>query len=102
MRYTPVRATEAINDAFLRIPKERIRTLLAKQRALSVKHGLSMFTPRGKVRIIEVKLRPWVVDSAQRRFFYKTTLLLRGALSRLLPMYLVSPAVRQVIPLHPQ
>ena len=101
-RYTPVKAMEAINDAFLRIPKEKIQALLAKQRALSVRHGLSMFTSRGKVRIIEVKLRPWVIDSVQRRFFHRTTLLLRGALSRLMPMYLANPAVRQVLPLHPE
>ncbi len=101
-RYTPVRAMEEINGAFLRIPKEQIQALMFEQKALSVKHGLSMFTSRGKVRIIDVKLRPWVVDSGQRRFFYRTTLLLRGALSRLMPMYLRSPAVRQVLPLHPE
>jgi len=102
MRYTPIRAMETINAAFMRIPKPEIRALLAKQKELSIKHGLSMFTPKGKARIIEVKLRPWVVDSAQRRFFHRISLTLRGALSRVMPLYLNDPTVRGIVPLEPK
>lgn len=102
MRYNPPRVMEAVNAAFLRIPKAEIRALLAKQKRLSVKHGMSMFTPKGKVRVIHVHLRPWAIDSAQRRFFYRICMILRGALARLMPLYLSDPKVQQVLPLDPE
>ncbi|MBI3616284.1 MAG: hypothetical protein HY211_07185 [Candidatus Omnitrophica bacterium] len=102
MRYTPVKAMEAVNAAFLRIPKARIKKLLADREKLSVKHGLSMFTPKGKARIIQVHLRPWVIDSAQHRFFHRTCMILRGALTRLMPLYLSDPEVQRVLPLEPE
>ncbi len=102
MRYTPMRAMEAVNAAFLRIPKTPIQAFLAKKEKLSVKHGMSMFTPRGKARVIDVQLRPWSLDQSQRRFFHRTCLLLRSALSRLMPLYLADPKVRQVLPLEPK
>ncbi|MBI3333436.1 MAG: hypothetical protein HYZ93_05045 [Candidatus Omnitrophica bacterium] len=102
MRYTPQRVMEEVNAAFLRIPKAQVRQLLSRQERLSVKHGMSMFTHRGKARIIQVHLRPWVIDRAQYRFFHRTCMILRGALSRLLPLYLSDPKARQVLPLDPE
>ena len=93
---------EAVNAAFLRIPKPQIRALLAHREALSMKHGLSMFTPRGKARLIDVHLRPWVFDAAQYRFFHRACLLLRGALARCMPLYLADPKVQQILPLEPE
>ncbi|MBI3318496.1 MAG: hypothetical protein HYZ90_05065 [Candidatus Omnitrophica bacterium] len=102
VRYTPRGAMEAINAAFLRIPKEEIRQILERREKLSVRHGVSMFTSRGKPRIIDVQLRPWGVDAAQRRFFHRTSLVLRSALERLMPLYLQNPSVRRVLPLEPK
>lgn len=92
---------EQINAAFLRLPKAEVRRLLSKREELSVKHGMSMFTPKGKVRIIQVHLRPWGIDPAQQRFFYRTCMILRGALDRLLPLYLSDPKVQRILPLEP-
>lgn len=100
MRYTPVQAMEAVNAAFLRIPKEQLKLLLARKAALSIKHGMSMFTSRGKVRVIDVHLRPWLVDRTQYRFFRRLAMTLRSALSRLMPLYLADHNVRQVLPLE--
>jgi hypothetical protein len=100
MRYTPPQAMEAINAAFLRLPKEEVQRLLARKEALFVKHGMSMFTPQGKVRIIEVSLRPWVIHRDQERYFHQTCMVLRSALARLMPMYLADPRVRQILPLE--
>lgn len=102
MRYTPLRAMEAINQAFLRIPKEQVRSLLARRDPLAVRHGMSMFTSKGKSKVIDVQLRPWGMDTAQRRFFYRTCRLLRSALARVMPLYLANPAVRRVLPLEPE
>lgn len=102
MRYTPLRAMEAMNSAFRRIPKEQVRALLAKRKTLSIKHGLSMFTPKGNVRLIEVKLRPWTVSEEQRRFFHRTCLLMRDALKKVMPLYLAEPKVRKILPLEPE
>ena len=102
MRYTPLRAMEAVNAAFLRIPKPEIRRLMERREALSIKQGLSMFTSKGKPRVIDVQLRPWVIDGAQRRFFHRACLLLRSALSRVMPMYLANSKVRQILPLEPR
>ena len=102
MRYTPKQAMEAINGLFLRMPREDIRQLAARKEELSIQQGLCMFTPKGKVRVIEVKMRPWVVSEAQSRFFHRTSMLLRAALAQMMPMYLADPAVRQILPLEPE
>ncbi|MBI1953569.1 MAG: hypothetical protein HYS41_05540 [Candidatus Omnitrophica bacterium] len=101
MRYTPGTAMEAINAAFLRLSKAQVRELLRRRQPLSLKHGMSMFDEGGQARVIPVQLRPWLVDEAQRRYFYRHCLILRGALSRLTAMYLADPKVRRVIPLEP-
>ena len=102
MRYTPERAMEQMNAAFLQLPKAEVRRLLLNRERLSVKHGMSMFTPKGKARIIQVHLRPWGIDSSQRRFFHRTCMILRGALERLMPLYLSDPKIQQVLPLDPE
>lgn len=98
-RYTPLRAMEAVNASFQRIPKPEVRSLLARKAALSEKAGMIMYTDRGKLRLIEVQLRPWVMDNAQWRFFYRAALTLQSALHRVLPLYLERAAVRRVLPL---
>lgn len=100
-RYTPIRAMEAINTAYRRIPKEEIRRMMERRHALSIKHGMSMFTSHGKAKVIDVQLRPWGFDRAQRRFFHRTCRLLRSALARLMPLYVEDPKVRRVLPLEP-
>lgn len=102
MRYTPLSAMEAINQAFLQIPREEIRALLDKKEALGIRHGMSMFTSRGKPKVIDVQLRPWGMDAVQRRFFYRTCRLLRSALARVMPLYLADPKVRRILPLEPE
>lgn len=102
MQYTPARAMEAMNAAFLRMPKPVVRNLLAKKRALSVKNGMTMFTEKGQPRVIDVQLRPWVISAAQRAFFHEKCLILRSALARIMPLYLSDPKVRQVVPLDPE
>ena len=102
MRYTPARVMEEVNGAFRRMPREEVHRLLSRKEPLSLKHRLSMFTERGKPRIIEVHLRPWVVDRAQIRFFHRVCLRIRSALERLLPLYLADPMVRRVLPLEPE
>ena len=93
---------EAVNQAFLRVPKEGIHALLRHRDALGVRHGMSMFTSRGKPKVIDVQLRPWVIDPVQRRFFYKTCQLLRSALARVMPLYLADAKVRRILPLDPE
>jgi len=102
MSYTPRRAMEAMNSAFLKLPKPVVRDLLAKKRSLFVKHGMTMFTEKGQPRVIDVQLRPWVISAAQRAFFLEKCLILRSALSRIMPLYLNNPKVRQVVPLDPE
>ncbi len=102
MRYTPALAMEAVNQAFLRIPREELRALWSRKEKLSRKHGVIMLSQRGKVKVIDVQLRPWIVDSAQIRFFHQECLTLRSALARLMPMYLANPKVQRILPLEPQ
>ncbi len=102
MRYTPLRAMEEINAAFLRIPKEEVRRMLERRDPLSLKHGMSMYTSQGKARVIDVQMRPWGIDAAQKKFFHRACRLLRSALSRVMPLYLADPAVRRVLPLEPE
>ncbi len=102
MRTTPLRVMEAANAAFLRIPKAEIQKILSRKERLSLRHGMCMFTDRGKPRIIDVQLRPWVVDGRQLRFFHRACLLLRRALARVMPLYLHQERVRRIVPLPPQ
>lgn len=99
MNYTPLSAMEAMNAAFLRIPRDEIQALLAKKTPLSLKQGMAMAAQKGKRRMIDVQLRPWVVDNRQRRFFHRNCLLLKDALARLMPLYLQNAAVRKILPL---
>ncbi len=99
---TPIRVMEAVNAAFLKIPKEEIRAILDRKVPLSQRHGMCMFTDRGKPRVIDVQLRPWVVDAQQIRFFHRAALLLRRALARVMPLYLENAEVRRVVPLPPK
>ena len=100
-RYTPLSAMKAINKVFLNLSPEEKKDLLRRQRPLSLKHGVSMFTPSGKPRIIDVHLRPWMVSQQQYRFFYQAVITMRGALSRMMPLYVADPTVRQILPLEP-
>ena len=102
MRYTPLRVMESVNAAFLRISRAEIKGILSRKERLSLRHGMGMFTDRGKPRTIDVQLRPWAVDARQLRFFHRTCLLLRASLSRVLPLYLNQQQVRRVVPLPPQ
>ena len=102
MRYTPLGAMKAVNQAFLRIPKEEIRRLLKRRAPLSLKHGMTMYTSQGTPRVISVQLRPWVIDAAQKRFFYKVCRTLRSAMERVMPLYLSRPDVRRILPLEPE
>ena len=102
MRYTPLRGMEAVNAAFLRIPKPEIRQMLERRDSLSAKHGLMMYTSKGTQKVIDVQMRPWLMDAAQKRFFHRATRLLRSALARVMPLYLADPAVRRVLPLEPE
>jgi len=99
MRFTPQAATEAINAAFLKIPKAEIHHLLRQKTTLSLRCGMSMKTAHGHRRLIEVQLRPWIVDTRQVVFFHRTCLLLRQALAKVMPLYLANPEVRKVVPL---
>ncbi|MCM8794638.1 MAG: hypothetical protein NC819_02400 [Candidatus Omnitrophica bacterium] len=102
MHYTPAQAMEAINAAFLALPREEVKRLLVKKDSLSIRHGMTMRTEKGHLRVIDVQLRPWLADRRQRRFFHRCCLLLKGALSRVMPMYLADPRVRTIVPLDPR
>ena len=92
----------AINETLRSLPPKEARTLMARQDKLAVKHGMSMFTSRGKPRIIHVQMRPWLMDRVQHRFFYRTCRLLQSALARVLPLYLNNAHAREILPLEPQ
>ena len=102
MRYTPTRVLDAANAAFRRIPKEKVKGILAKKEALAQRHGMCMFTDDGRPKVIDLQLRPWVFDEMQYRFFHKACMLLRQALSQVLPMYLELPRAREIVPLFPR
>jgi len=91
----------AINRAFLRLRPAEAQALRARLRPVSLRHRMVMYTDRGRPRVIDAQLRPWLVTDPQRRFFHRACLTLKSALSRLLPLYLANPRVRQVVPLEP-
>ena len=60
---------------------------------------MCMFTDDGRPKVIDMQLRPWVIDKVQRRFFHQACMLLRQALSQVMPLYLGDDRVRQIVPL---
>ena len=91
----------AINQAFVRLPRDAARRLRARRRPVAVEQQMVMYEDDGSPRVIDTQLRPWLVSDAQRRFFHRACLTLKSALARVMPLYLANPRVRQVVPLEP-
>lgn len=91
----------AINGAFERLPARQAAAFRRRYDPVARKHQMVMYTDHGAERVIDAQYRPWLVTDAQRRFFHRACLTLKSALARVLPLYLVNPRVRQVVPLEP-
>jgi len=90
---------EAVNAAFLRIPRGEILKLLSRKESLFLKEGMYMFSDAGKRKLIDVQLRPWVMSRAQHRFFYQACRLLQSATHQVMALYVADPRVQQIVPL---
>lgn len=88
-----------LNKLFLSIPLAQRKAMFGDFKRESLKRGMTMFDDAGRVKYINVALRPWVVTKEQRLFLWKTGLGIKSALGKLLTIYLREPSAREIIPL---
>ncbi len=101
MGLSPRGVLQAVNQAFLQLPREQIVSLASRRRPLALKHSMVVYDSKRQPRLIDLQMRPWVMTRAQETFFYKTCRLLNTALDKIVPLYLHDPKVRQIVPLEP-
>jgi len=99
MDYVPRRVTE---QAIRRLGRRALFDRLHALRALAAVRGLRYADDRGRVRTIDLSLKPWLLTSAQLLHFHRAMQLLAGALTRLPGLYAKDAAVRRILRFEPE
>ncbi|MBI4342843.1 MAG: hypothetical protein HY599_05715 [Candidatus Omnitrophica bacterium] len=99
MDYIP----RSILDApFRRLGRRALLDRLHAMRALADVRGVRYLDDAGRVRTIDIALKPWVLTSAQLLCFHHLARQLSEALLRLSQLYARFPAVRDIIHFEPE
>ncbi|MBI4355820.1 MAG: hypothetical protein HY597_05200 [Candidatus Omnitrophica bacterium] len=100
MDYLP---RDPLNRAVLALPRVERRAIAQRLTEESRRHGLVFNDDRGRPKVIDVMLRPWVVTPQQIRYYRYLSLQIRDALSRLWRLYFYErPEVQAVLPFGPE
>lgn len=86
---------------FRRLSRAALRDRLHAMRALADVRGVRYVDDRGRERIIDIALKPWVLTSDQLFCFHWVAQQLGDALLRLAHLHGHLPAVREVVPFDP-
>lgn len=86
-----------LDQAFQRLRRSELIDRLHAVRALAAVRGVRYLDDRGRSRLIEIALKPWVLTSAQVVHFHRAMSTLAEALRRLPALYARDPAVRQLL-----
>jgi len=99
MDYIP---RDPLNRAILTLPRAERRAIAQRLHEESRRHGLLFNDDRGRPKVIDVMLRPWVVTPQQIAYYRYLSLQIRDALSRLWRLYFYEePQVRGILPFGP-
>lgn len=93
------RARDALNDLFFQLPRDEVRRAAEEVRAACVEVGLTYVDDDGAERIIDLLLRPRIINPVQRSYFHYVCLQVADALKKLPALYLADAQVRRVLPL---
>lgn len=90
---------EKLNKIFLRLPKASIKQLFDKLKEESLKRGMVIYNEKGEPRIVNVRVRPWLITKEQKKFFHKVCLDMKDALQRVANIYYNEPKAREILTL---
>ncbi len=93
---------ERLNEVFLKLPRTRVKELFDKLREESLKRGMVIYNEKGEPRIVNVRVRPWLITKEQKRFFHRVCLNMKDALQRAANIYYNEPKARRVLTLTPR
>lgn len=93
---------ERLNEIFLRLPKEFVGQLFDKLKEESLKRGMVIYNEKGEPRIVNVRIRPWLITKEQKRFFHKVCLNMKDALQKVADIYYNQPRAREILTLTPR
>lgn len=94
--YLPSRV---LNQACLRLKPAQWRAVLRRVEELSRRRGLLYNDDRGRPKIIDMTLRPWVLTTTQFHYFTQVAQVIRQALSQLWQLHRRLPEAQQILPL---
>jgi len=90
---------ERLNEVFLKLPKSTVKELFDRLKEESLKRGMVMYDEKGEPRIVNVRVRPWLITREQKRFFHIVCLNMKDALQRVANIYYNEPKARQILTL---
>lgn len=93
---------ERLNEVFLKLPKPVVRQLFDKLKEESLKRGMVVYNEKGEPRIVNVRVRPWLITKEQKRFFHRVCLDMKDALQRVANIYYNEPKSREILTLTPR
>lgn len=93
---------EKLNEILLRLPKSTVKELFDKLKEESLKRGMVVYNEKGEPRIVNVRIRPWLITREQKRFFHGVCLDMKDALQRAANVYYSEPKAREILTLTPR
>src|SRR5215471_2291282 len=91
--------SNALNELFLKIPKDEIRQIAQEVQAECIKNGVTYVDDDGVARVIPLMLRPRIINPIQRSYFHYVCLQLVDALKKAAGVYIRDPQVRKLLPI---
>ncbi len=93
---------ERLNEILLRLPRATVKRLFDKLKEESLKRGMVIYNEKGEPRIVNVRIRPWLITKEQKKFFHKVCLDMKDALQRVAKVYYNEPTAREILTLTPR
>lgn len=93
---------ERLNEVFLRLPRVKIKELFDRLKEESLKRGMVIYNEKGEPRLVNVRVRPWLITKEQKRFFHGVCLNMKDTLQRVADIYYNEPKAREILTLTPR
>ena len=97
--FADYRLANSIADLFRHIPPDAITNLYEQVREAAKLRGMDYEEEDGGLRIINLFLRPRLIDEAQRDYFYKVCMQMNSAFDKLFVLRNQRPELRDILPL---
>lgn len=98
MKKTNYLVSNSIHRLFRKLPRKTIDELNRNLRKRSIQKGLTYVNDEGKTVLIDLTLRPRLIDRKKRDALWRTLKILDAAYSKIPQLYLNDPAARELFP----